>query len=267
MDRVPHCGAFETANGTLSDHRHDILRLPLDILTPQRIVERFVQLATAGRPAYCCVSNVHQCVLAHDDALHRQIVCGAAMVVSDSTILQRAVAWRLGIHIHPPLRGAELMLEICREAEARGIPIALVGGRNPDALTRLIRRLSEDFPRLTVAHAHSPAFGPADEADERAKITALRVSGARIVFVGLGCPKQERWMAKHSPSIDAALIGVGAAFDANAGIVKSSPRWVHSAGLDWLHRLASEPRRLWRRYLTTSPRFLWLLLTERRSPH
>jgi N-acetylglucosaminyldiphosphoundecaprenol N-acetyl-beta-D-mannosaminyltransferase len=249
------------------DHRHDILQLPLDILTPQRVVERFVQLATAGRPAYCCVANVHQCVLAHDDVLHRQIIRGAAMVVSDSTILQRAVAWRLGIPFRPPLRGAELMLEICQQAEAHGIPVALIGGRDTAVLARLIHRLSEDFPRLSIAHAHSPPFGPVDEADERSTIAAIRASEARIVFVGLGCPKQERWMAKHSPGIDAALIGVGAAFDANAGLVRNAPRWVHSAGFDWLHRLASEPRRLWRRYLTTSPRFLWLLLTERRSSH
>src|SRR5690606_21160567 len=93
-------------------------------------------------------------------------------------------------------------------------------------------------------------------------VEALRASGALLVFVGLGCPKQEIWMADHSAQLDAMLIGVGAAFDFNAGIIEPAPRWVHQAGFEWLYRLLREPRRLWRRYLVTSPRFLWLLLCD-----
>lgn len=211
------------------------------------------------------MTNVHQCVLTHDDARHRKIIHDATMVVTDSTILQRVVAWRAGIRFEAPLRGAELMLEVCRQSEARNLPIALVGGRDGEALARLTARLSKDFPRLTIAYACSPPFRPLSEEEERTMITEIANSGARICFVGLGCPKQERWMAKHTSEIDAMLIGVGAAFDANAGVVRSSPPWVHRAGFDWLYRLVTEPRRLWRRYLTTSPRFLWLLLTERRT--
>lgn len=242
--------------------RHRILGLSLDPLPPPLAVDRFMQLVRARGAGYCCVTNVHQCVLVHDDAAFRARVNAASLVISDSTVLQRVVASQLNLPFVPPLRGAELMLEICRRAEAEGMPIALIGGRTPAALEMLADQLQRSFPRLRIAYAFSPPFEPATADATRKMLDGIRLSSARICFVGLGCPKQENWMAEHTAQIAAMLIGVGAAFDINAGIVRSSPPWMHRVGLEWLYRLLAEPHRLWRRHLTTSPRFLWLVAKD-----
>jgi N-acetylglucosaminyldiphosphoundecaprenol N-acetyl-beta-D-mannosaminyltransferase len=242
--------------------RHEILGLTLDVLPPAESVAAFMQLATTGARGYCCVANVQPCVLVHDDPHFRRQVNAARLVLTDSTILQRVVALRLGLPFRAPRRGAELMLDICRQAAAANLPIALIGGRDPAALDTLCESLTRQFPDLAIAHAWSPPFRALTAAENASMRAALNASGARICFVGLGCPRQETWMATHSTALDALLTGVGAAFDVNAGLVRRSPLWVHRAGFDWLYRLASEPRRLWRRYLTTSPRFLALLWQE-----
>jgi N-acetylglucosaminyldiphosphoundecaprenol N-acetyl-beta-D-mannosaminyltransferase len=249
---------------TLEPTRHEILGLRLDLFEPGAAVARFMHLVRTGVRGYCCVANVHQCVLAHDDAAFRVRVNRAALVIADSTILQRAVALRTKLPFVPPLRGAELMREICCRAAAERVPIALVGGRDEAALDVLCDRLESEFPNLRIAFRRSPPYRPPTPNEEQSLLAGIRSSGARICFVGLGCPKQENWMAAHTGRIDAMLIGVGAAFDVNAGLARPSPPWVHRAGFEWLHRLLCEPRRLWRRYASTSPRFLWLLWRDAR---
>jgi N-acetylglucosaminyldiphosphoundecaprenol N-acetyl-beta-D-mannosaminyltransferase len=118
------------------------------------------------------------------------------------------------------------------------------------------------FPGLRIAFAMSPPFralGPAEDAEV---VADIRESGARILFVGLGCPKQERWMTAHREALPCVLLGVGAAFDFLAGAKRQAPGWLQRAGLEWLFRLVSEPRRLWRRYLIQNPRFLFHLARE-----
>lgn len=239
-----------------------ILGMRVDILPAQEAVTAIIARAKSAAGGYCCVGNVHQCVLTHDDPQFRRIVNGADLVLSDSTILQRSVGFRHGVRLPSAARGAELMLELCRAAECEGIPIALIGGRTEPLLTQLIETLNQRFPRLDIAFAFSPPFRePAqDEADRL--IAELRASRAQLVFVGIGCPKQERWMATYRDRLDAFMIGVGAAFDFNSGQTKPSPPWVHRAGFEWLFRMSTEPRRLWRRYLATAPRFLFLLLRD-----
>lgn len=234
----------------------------VDLLSPADAVEVIVDRARRGARGYCCVTNVHQCVLAHDDPGFRALINAADLVIPDSTVLRRSIALRHRRRVPDALRGAELMLELCRSAERDNVPIGLVGGRTLEVLRRLEQSLRERFPSLDIAFSHSPHFRDPSDAERVDLISALRRSRARLVFVGLGCPKQERWMATHTGELDAFLIGVGAAFDFNAGEVTPSPAWVHKAGFEWLYRLAKEPRRLWRRYLTTSPRFLALVLMD-----
>jgi len=160
------------------------------------------------------------------------------------------------------MRGDQLTLALCRRAAASRVPVALVGGKNDEVLARMVLALRDQCPELEIACAYSPPFGELEPAQEAQMLAELRDSGAKIVFVGLGCPKQERWMARYADRLAAMMIGVGAAFDFISGQVKTSPSWMHGAGLEWLHRLLSEPRRLWRRYFATSPRFVWLFLTK-----
>lgn len=239
-----------------------MLGMELDYLAPAQYLPQFLARAVAGAGGYCCVTNVHQCVMTYDDPDFRTRVNAATFVISDSTILQRARSLRYGTPFLDTMRGADIMQELCQRAEKQNLKIALIGGKDDEVLALLCRKLGAAYPDLDIAFAYSPSFGEVTQAEDEKLVAALQQSGVRIIFVGLGCPKQETWMATHTAQLDAMIIGVGAAFDFIAGSVRPAPAWMHKAGLEWLYRLAREPRRLWKRYVTTSPRFIWLLILD-----
>lgn len=246
-----------------------VLGMRVDLLSHEAAVDQIIAFAQGGSGGYCCVTNVHQCIMTHDEPAFRTAVNGATLIVSDSTILRKSIALRYGIDVPPVARGVDLMLALCAAATEKLIPIALIGGKNDSVLEKLVARLRSQFPSIEIVFADSPPFRPLTPEETEQQIIGLRASRAQLVFVGLGCPKQERWMAAQRDAIDGFMIGVGAAFDFIAGEVKPSPLWVHRIGLEWAYRLASEPRRLWKRYLSTSPRFLALLFWDKlrsRSP-
>ncbi len=176
------------------------------------------------------------------------------------------IAWRLrrrGHQSQERIDGPGLMLLCCARAAAEGIPIFLMGS-TPPTLERLQERLLKDYPGLQIAGAVSPPFFDNPEMrQESALVERIRNSGAGILFVGLGCPKQEHWMSRNAASLDMVMLGVGAAFDFHAGIIRRAPPWMRNRGLEWLHRLFQDPRRLWRRYLLTNSRFLYELVQQR----
>jgi N-acetylglucosaminyldiphosphoundecaprenol N-acetyl-beta-D-mannosaminyltransferase len=135
------------------------------------------------------------------------------------------------------------------------VPIGLYGGR-PEGLLRLRRELEERFPGLQLVYAESPPFRPLSEEEDAAVVDDILTSGARVLFVSLGCPKQERWMADHRDRLPLVQVGVGAAFDFHAGLVRQAPAWLQDRGLEWAFRMAMEPRRLAQRYLRHNPRFV-----------
>lgn len=243
------------------DH-HFMLGMRLDYLSIDRFVEDFTAAAKRGSSTYCCVPDVHQCMKCHDESSHRDIVNGADYVVSDSTVLQKARALRHGVPAMATILGSEMMRTLCGEAERQGIPIALIGGRDDDVLALIKSKLKEEFPALRIAYGYSPPFRNLTEDEERTMLEGIALSGARIVFIGIGCPKQEQWMGRYKGRINAAMIGVGAAFDTISGVVRSSPAFVHRFGLEWLFRLVREPRRLFRRYLGSAPRFVLLTVVD-----
>ncbi len=256
----------KAANQPRFDH-HYMLGMRLDYMSVERFVNEFTTSAQRGISSYCCVPDVHQCMICHDRENHRDIVNAADYVVSDSTVLQTARALRYRVRPVRTIIGAELMRALCGEAERRQIPIALIGGRDEVALDRLKSALVEQYPALRIAFGFAPPFRPLTSNEEQAMLRGLESSGARLVFVGIGCPKQEQWMARYKGRVHAAMIGVGAAFDTVGGVVKASPSLVHRIGLEWLFRLIREPRRLYRRYLGTAPRFVLLLFADAaRSP-
>jgi N-acetylglucosaminyldiphosphoundecaprenol N-acetyl-beta-D-mannosaminyltransferase len=165
--------------------------------------------------------------------------------------------------------GPDLMERYCAHAAASGTPIYLYGGRSKDALALLSESLRERFPGLRIAGGWSPPFRPLSEEEQERVIAEIDDSGAKVVWVGTGQPKQELWMSEMRPRLSAPLlVGVGAAFDFHAGIVSQAPGWMQRNGLEWLYRLSREPRRLWRRYVFQNPRFVMAFarqyLNERR---
>ena len=207
---------------------------------------------------YVCAVNVHSVSLARRDEAYRRVLNGALLAVPDGTPLVWAHRLLGGRRLPERVYGPTLMLRLCAAAARENVPVYFYGGR-PGVAETLARRLAERFPGLKIAGAFSPPFRDSGEAgDDRLpqEIEAMNSSGARLVFIGLGAPKQELFMARHAGKINAVQIGVGAAFDFHAGRVAQAPGWLQRLGLEWLFRLLCEPRRLWRRYLFYNPYFV-----------
>ncbi len=250
------------ASGLDQPSHHYILGMRLDYMPVERFVGEFATMAEHGKPVYCCVPDVYQCTICYDQESHRKVVNEADYVFSDSKVLQTIRGLRYGVPPVKPLLGSDLMLALCGEAAARDIPIALIGGRNDEVLGQIKSELRKRLPGLAITYGYSPPFRELDQTEEHVMVEELTRSGAKLVFVGIGCPKQELWMGRHKDQLGAALIGVGAAFDTIGGLVPSSPPIVHRLGLEWLFRLCRETRRLYKRYLGAAPRFLWLVISD-----
>jgi N-acetylglucosaminyldiphosphoundecaprenol N-acetyl-beta-D-mannosaminyltransferase len=207
----------------------------------------------AGR--YICVASVHGIIMAHQDPEMSRVLNEADIATPDGM----PVVWAMrsfGVRNQQRVYGPTLMLEICQQAEQCGHRIFLYGGRET-VLPALERRLRNRFPHLHIAGAYSPPFRTLTEAEDQDIERVIRESEADIVFVGIGTPKQERWMYEHRDRLHGAtLIGVGAAFDFHAGRIRQAPVWMRRKGLEWLFRLMMEPARLWKRYLLITPKFL-----------
>lgn len=244
-----------------------ILGMRVDAASYRSAARRIETLARRGSPAYVCVANVHMVMEGHDAPAFREVVNGADLVVADGMPL--AVTQRLmGLQHARRVRGPDLTRLLAGRAMRLGIGVAIYGG-TPAVAEAFADRLRELAPGLDVRMVIAPPFREQRVEERDADIARLRASGARIVFVGLGCPKQERWMAANTSELDAVLVGVGAAFDFFAGSKREAPRWMQRSGLEWVFRLASEPRRLFGRYARHNPRFVALvarqLLVRRRA--
>jgi N-acetylglucosaminyldiphosphoundecaprenol N-acetyl-beta-D-mannosaminyltransferase len=181
---------------------------------------------------------------------------GATLAVPDGMPLVWALRL-LGHRNATRIYGPDLMAAFCARAAGDRTPIYLYGGRTPEALELLSGRLRQRFPGLVIAGGWSPPFRELTPEEEQRVIAEIDGCGAQVVWVGIGQPKQEQWMQRMRPHLRAPLlVGVGAAFDFHAGLVPQAPPWMQRHGLEWVYRLAREPRRLWRRYARYNPRFV-----------
>lgn len=231
-----------------------VLGARIDAVAWAAALDRLLGWALARESRYVAICNVHVVVTASQDAGYRAVINGADMATPDGA----PVAWMLrrqGFAGQPRISGPDLMWALCERCAAEDVSVYLYGSTEA-TLAALQARLAAVFPALAFAGAESPPFRPATTVEDAATVQRINCSGAGVVFVGLGCPKQEKWMAAHKGRIKAVMIGVGAAFDFHAGFVRRAPHWMRQNGLEWLHRLASEPRRLWKRYLVTNTLFI-----------
>lgn len=244
----------------MSSSTANLLGTRIDALGWEQVLSRILLWAgEAGTESSrsVCACNVHSLVTARRDKAFADALFRADLCIPDGA----PVAWLMrqtGWPEQQRISGPDLMWLLMREAERLQLPVFLLGG-TITTLEKLRARLRTCFPRLRLAGQCSPAFGAMTEEDERHINRLIQTSGARLVFVGLGCPKQELWMARQQGKLNAVMIGVGAAFDYHAGTLRRAPlAWQH-AGLEWLYRLGREPLRLVRRYLVTNTLFLcWL---------
>jgi N-acetylglucosaminyldiphosphoundecaprenol N-acetyl-beta-D-mannosaminyltransferase len=243
-----------------------ILGTRVDATSYGHAAREILRWARRGESRYVCVATVNNVIEAHDDPDYRAIMEAADLVTPDGMPLVWGLRL-LGVATATRVYGPDLTPVVCQLAAAVGVPVGFYGG-GQDVLEELTARLRQRLPALKIAYRASPPFRPVTPEEERRTVEDLERSGARILFVGLGTPKQERWMAAHKHKVHAVMLGVGAAFDFLAGTKRQAPRLMQRLGLEWLYRLLHEPRRLWRRYLKQNPRFVALfgaqLLRERR---
>lgn len=241
--------------------RAEILGVPVSVVDMDAAVATIAHWVREKKTRYVCAPDVYNVVRAQDDPRHLQALRSADLVVPDGTPLTWVMRLR-GETIKERVCGPDLMLAVCQRSAGEGWRHYFYGGAEGVA-AELAQTLTTRFPGLQVAGIDCPPFRPLSEAEIDASIDRINAAKPDVVWVGLGCPKQELWMADNSARIDAAvLLGVGAAFDFHTGRIRRAPVWMRTHGLEWLYRLASEPARLWRRYLVSAPRFCLATLVE-----
>ena len=233
-----------------------MLDVPLAIGDYEQVLDWMQQLIASRHRGWLTAAAVNLVMSARENPAVRSASLDATLAVPDGVPLVWALR-ALGHRAATRVYGPELMARFCARAARDGTPVYLYGGRSEEALAMLRTQLLERFPGLLIAGSHSPPFRPLSEREERDVADDIERSGAAVVWVGIGQPKQELWMQRMRPRLSAPLlVGVGAAFDFHAGIVPQAPPLLQRAGLEWLYRLTREPRRLWRRYLRYNPWFI-----------
>jgi N-acetylglucosaminyldiphosphoundecaprenol N-acetyl-beta-D-mannosaminyltransferase len=236
--------------------RAEVLDIPLAISDYGEVMDWMDAVIAAGGRASVTAAAVNLVMAAREDPQTMAAVLGTTLAVPDGQPLVWALH-ALGHGRATRVYGPDLMAHYCARAAQAGTPVYLYGGRTPEALELLEARLRERFAGLRIAGGFSPPFRELTEAERESVIADVEESGAAVVWVGIGQPKQERWMAQMRPRLGAPLlVGVGAAFDFHAGLVSQAPRWMQRNGLEWVYRLSREPRRLWPRYVRYNPRFI-----------
>jgi N-acetylglucosaminyldiphosphoundecaprenol N-acetyl-beta-D-mannosaminyltransferase len=233
-----------------------VLDVKLALTDYDRVLDWMEAMVLAREQGYVCVCNVHAVMASHEDLELRAALLGSSMNVPDGQPLVWAIN-SLGHSLAGRVYGPELMARSCARAARSGHRLYLYGGRNQGALVQLALNLRRRYPGVRIVGGYSPPHRSLTAEEERAVTDEINRSRADVVWIGIGVPKQEKWMARMRPLLaPPVLIGVGAAFDFHAGLVPQAPNWVQEAGLEWAYRLAHEPRRLWRRYIRYNPRFL-----------
>jgi N-acetylglucosaminyldiphosphoundecaprenol N-acetyl-beta-D-mannosaminyltransferase len=266
-DRFVRVGAVEPLPSV------PVLGVPIAVADYDATMDWMDAMVRSRGRGYICVAATHTVMVCQEDPEARGAVLGASLVVPDGQPLVWAIN-ALGHSLSDRVYGPDLMLRHCERAAAAGTRIYLYGGRNQGALVQLTLNLRRLFGGLRVVGGWSPPHRELTDAELDDVAAEINRSGADVVWVGIGVPKQEKWMAAMRPRLEApVLVGVGAAFDFHAGLVPQAPAWMQRSGLEWAFRLAQEPRRLWRRYLRYNPRFVtgfarqWLRERRGRTGH
>lgn len=237
-----------------------VLNTFIDAMNWSDVITTLLSWGASRQPRAVCLCNVHSAVTALDNTDLADALKASDMVLPDG----EPIAWVLrykGFKRQTRIAGPDLMFKLCEALQYSSAGVFLFGS-SEEILRHLQQNLEKQFPGLVIKGALSPSYGDWTQEQESHYIDSINRSGAEIIFVGLGCPRQELWIAKHSRDIPGVLLGVGAAFDFHAGAIQRAPEFMRRIGLEWLHRLILEPRRLWRRYLITNSCFLRLTVRD-----
>ncbi|WP_299409060.1 WecB/TagA/CpsF family glycosyltransferase [Acaryochloris sp. IP29b_bin.148] len=224
------------------------------------LVKMILEWARGHKSKFVCVANTHMLVEAYQRPSFGDVLKSADMVTPDGMPLVWMLKW-MGVQTQDRVAGLDLMQGLCQQASEQKVSIFFLGSQS-QILQKMKHRLAQEFPGLLIAGMEPLPFRPLTPAEDQALIQQVNASGAGLVMIALGCPKQEHWMAVHKNRIKAVMIGLGGAFPVYAGLHRRAPAWMRTMGLEWFYRLIQEPRRLWARYATTIPVFIYLALRQ-----
>lgn len=233
----------------------EIMGVRIAVTDMETTVRRIEEHLDDWRGEYICVANVHTTVTAHDDPSYRAVQNGAVMALPDGGPLSQ-YSRRKGFAQAARVTGPDLMKEMLRESAQKHYRHYFYGSTQ-ETLDILREKITRNYPGAVIAGMVSPPFRPLTEEEDAAAVAAINEARPDFVWVGLGAPKQERWMATHQGRVHALMLGVGAAFDYEAGNIRRAPRWMQRCNLEWLYRLLQDPKRLFKRYFVTNTKFLW----------
>jgi N-acetylglucosaminyldiphosphoundecaprenol N-acetyl-beta-D-mannosaminyltransferase len=249
--------------------KFDLFGVRVSAVTSDEACEAILCAARQSEPAVVSAFSVHALIEAATRAELSTMVNRFAIITPDGQPVRWALNWLHKAGLAQRVYGPALMWRLCERAAQEGVSIYLYGG-SPETLAALEANLRTAFPALEIAGAESPPFRPLSAEEDAAMVNRVNTSGAGLMFIGLGCPKQDYFAAEHAEMIQAVQLCVGAAFDFHAGTKATAPEWMQRRGLEWLFRLLQEPQRLWKRYLVTNSIFLMklavaLVLRKRRA--
>jgi N-acetylglucosaminyldiphosphoundecaprenol N-acetyl-beta-D-mannosaminyltransferase len=222
--------------------------------------QQVIAWSGANESRIVCAANVHMLMEAYDSPRYRKILNSADLVTPDGMPLVWVMRLK-GQRDQQRVYGPTLMLHVLEAAACEHVPVGFYGS-SPEVLQALNVKIQSQFSNLQIVYSFSPPFREMSEEDDKKIIENINTSGARVLFVGLGCPKQEKWMAEHRGKVNVVMLGVGAAFDFHAGVKSQAPAWMQKIGLEWFYRLVTEPRRLWWRYFYYNPRYVVLAVLD-----
>ena len=238
--------------------RKKIISVNINAIKYADALKEILALGSKHVQSYICFVNTHMVIEAHKSVVFKDVVNNSTFSFSDGMPLVYFMKKKYKI-IQDRIAGIDFMLDAICECEKEKLSVFFLGS-SENVLSKLKNTLLKKFPQLHIAGMISPPYAQSQQYDNEKYIRQINESCANLVFVSLGCPKQEYWMAENYKSINAPLLGVGAAFEVQAGIKKRAPRWMQHSGLEWFFRFLQEPDRLWKRYLKTNTIFIYLFM-------
>lgn len=238
-----------------------VINMTTHILSKDELVSKCLKLAKERKGGYVCVSNVHMCMEVFDKKEFAEIVNNADFVIPDG----RPIAWGqrlLGNTDAKQIRGEDITQAFCEKSNESSLRLGFYGGSSDELLEQVKAKLKRSFPNINIVYAFSPPFRPLTEDERLSVVKDINDAEVDVLFVGIGCPKQEMWMAQNKNDLGCVMLGVGAVFDFISGQKKHAPKWVQKIGMEWFFRLCSEPKRLWKRYYVHNPRFVYFFLQQ-----
>lgn len=241
--------------------KHKLITINISLGNFETFIKKIIELGQKKQSSYVCVANVHMCIETYRSSEFANIVNQSDITTPDGMPLIKALKWLYGV-VQEKVSGPDLMPKVLEAAEQQGLKVYFYGSTLP-ILEKLDAFCMGHYPNLSLAGVYSPPFRVLTDDETKEDIKRINESGANIVFVALGCPKQERWMASMKGKINAVMIGVGGAFPMLVGEEKRAPLWMQQNGLEWFYRLIQDPQRLFKRYLVTNTAFLYLIFKEK----